>query len=83
MLASKVVKDVPSLVAGLIFLLLASSCFHWRRRLGTGNFNLMPKSVQRFWTQERTVDFYAFISFLLVLFAIVGLVTAFVGQDST
>lgn len=83
MLASKMVKDVPSLVAGLILLLLSFSCFRWRRRLGAGNFNLMPKSVQRLWTEERTVDFYAFISFLLALFAIFVLVTAFLGQGST
>jgi hypothetical protein len=77
MLASKLVKDAASLVAGLMLLLLAAACFHWRRPLGTANFNLLPKCGQRFWTQERTVDFYAFVSFLLVLFAVVGLAAAF------
>jgi hypothetical protein len=77
MLASKLVKDAASLVAGLMLILVAAACFRWRRPLGTANFNLMPKSVQRFWTQERTVDFYAFISFLLVLFAVVALASAF------
>jgi len=78
MLVSAHLNSWPNLLLGIGFVVLALACFRWRKAIARLNLKLVRnENVRRIWTEDRTVDFFTFISFVFVIFAIVNFFTAF------
>ncbi len=68
----------PHLLTAIGFVVLALACCRWRKAIARFHLQLVQsENAKRFWTEDRAVDFFTFVSFGFVIFAIVRFSNAF------